>query len=215
MGAVTQERVRVHDGEREAAIPSRASAYNELRTKAIESLMLEKGLVTEEIVDTVITTYERDIGPARGARLIARAWTDEAFKQRLLADANQAMRELGIVGFAAETVIAVENTPRRHNVVCNTLQSCYPWALLGLAPNWYKAPQYRARVVREPRGTLRQFGLDLPDDVEVRVWDSTAEIRYLVVPQRPAGTDDLSEDELAELITRESMIGTGLPKQPD
>lgn len=190
------------------------ASYPAIRAKAVESLMRERGLVTEEIVDAVICAYRDEIGPQRGARLIARTWVDPGFRQRLLDDAVAAMRELGIQGFAAETVVAVENTPSRHNLVTNTLHSCYPWALLGLAPRWYKSPQYRARVVRDPRGVLEEFGVELADEVEVRVWDSTAEIRYLVIPERPAGSERLSEEELAALVTRESMIGAGLAKQP-
>lgn len=191
-----------------------AASYQSIRTKAIESLMRERGLVTEEIVDSVVHCYEDEIGPGRGARVVARAWVDPGFKRRLLLDAAEAMRELEIQGFAAETVVAVENTPTRHNLVTNTLQCCYPWALLGLAPRWYKTPEYRARVVRDPRGVLGEFGVELSDEVEIRVWDSTTEVRYLVIPQRPAATEGLSEEELAGLVTRDSMIGTGLAKPP-
>jgi nitrile hydratase len=188
--------------------------YAALRTRAIESLLIEKGYLTEEAVDTVVASYEQDIGPLQGARVVARAWADPAFRARLLEDATEAARELGVGGFVAEHVRAVENTGDVHNVVVCTLCSCYPWGFLGLPPSWYKSPQYRARVVREPRAVLREFGLELDPAVRVRVWDSSSDLRYLVLPQRPAGTDGLGEDELAALVTRESMIGTGLPRKP-
>jgi nitrile hydratase len=190
------------------------STYAALRTRAIESLLIEKGYLTEEAVDTVVESYEQDIGPMHGARVVARAWIDPAFRERLLENATAAARELGLGGFVAEHVRAVENTGEVHNVVVCTLCSCYPWGLLGLPPSWYKSPEYRARVVREPRAVLREFGLELDPEVEVRIWDSSSDLRYLVLPQRPEGTDGLSEDELAALVTRESMIGTGLPKEP-
>jgi nitrile hydratase len=191
-----------------------ASQYASLRAKAIESLLIEKGLLTEEAVDVVVQAYESDIGPLSGAKVVARAWVDPAFRDRLLENATAAARELGIGGFVGEHVLAVENTDDVHNVVVCTLCSCYPWGLLGLPPSWYKSPEYRARAVREPRAVLREFGLELPDDTEVRVWDSSSDVRYIVVPQRPEGTAGLSEDELAALVTRESMIGTGLAKAP-
>lgn len=189
-------------------------AYASLRTRAIESLLIEKGYLTEEAVDVVVQAYETDIGPLAGARVIARAWVDPAFRSRLLVDATEAAKELGVGGFVAEHVRALENTDHVHNVVVCTLCSCYPWGLLGLPPSWYKSPEYRARTVREPRAVLREFGIELPDDTEIRVWDSSSDLRYIVVPQRPEGTEDMSESELADLVTRESMIGTGLPGLP-
>ena len=190
------------------------STYAGLRARAIESLLIEKGYLTEEAVDYVVSAYEQDIGPMRGARLVARAWSDQDFKARLLANASEAAKELGVQGFVGENVMAVENTPRVHNVVCCTLCSCYPWAVLGLPPTWYKSPEYRSRVVREPRAVLADFGLELPEGKEIRVWDSSSDMRYMVLPQRPAGTEGLSEDELAALVTRDAMIGTGLPETP-
>jgi nitrile hydratase subunit alpha len=191
-----------------------ANAYASLRTRAIESLLIEKGLLTEAAVDVVVEAYGSDIGPLHGARVVARAWTDPAFKERLLADATAAARELDVGGFVSEYVRAVENTDERHNLVVCTLCSCYPWGLLGLPPTWYKSPEYRSRAVREPRVVLREFGLELGEDTEIRIWDSSADLRYIVLPQRPTGTDDLSEDELAKLVTRESMIGTGVARAP-
>jgi nitrile hydratase len=188
--------------------------YRALRAKAIESLMIEKGVLTEAMVDTAVSTYENEIGPMRGARVVAHAWVDPEYRQRLLDDATSALRELGIEGFAAQRVVAVENTPEVHNMIVCTLCSCYPWAVLGLPPRWFKSPEYRGRVVREPRGVLQDFGVELPERVEVRVWDSSSEVRYMVVPERPAGTEELSEEQLAELVTRDSMIGTGLLKEP-
>ena len=189
-------------------------SYAALRARAIESLLIEKGYLTEDAVDVVVQAYEHDIGPMRGARLVARAWVDPAFKERLLASASEAARELEIGGFVGENVMAVENTKHVHNVVACTLCSCYPWAVLGLPPTWYKSPAYRSRIVREPRAVLAEFGLELGDGVEIRVWDSSSDMRYFVLPERPAGTDDLSEDELAALVTRDAMIGTGLPGSP-
>jgi nitrile hydratase len=189
-------------------------SYASLRTRAIESLLVEKGLLSEEAVDVVVDAYGKDIGPLHGARVVARAWTDPAFKQRLLEDATAAARELDVGGFVSEYVRAVENTDDEHNLVVCTLCSCYPWGLLGLPPSWYKSPEYRSRAVREPRAVLREFGVELPPGQEIRIWDSSADLRYIVLPQRPAGTDDLSEEELAALVTRESMIGTGLVAAP-
>ena len=182
----------------------------DVRAAALESLLVEKGLIGTDTVDAVVEELE-NLGPLHGARVVAKAWVDPAFKERLLADATAAAAELGIGGIEGEHIVAVENTPDQHNVVVCTLCSCYPWPLLGIPPVWYKSPPYRARVVSEPRAVLHEFGLDIPADVEVRVWDSSAEIRYLVVPQRPAGTDDLDEEALAALVTRDSMIGVGLP----
>jgi nitrile hydratase len=186
----------------------------EVRTRAIESLLYEKGLLSPAGVEALIGAFERDLGPMNGARVIARAWVDPDYKRRLLEDATGAIAELGLGGLQGEHMVAVENTPRVHNVVCCTLCSCYPWPVLGLPPRWYKDPAYRARVVIEPRAVLAEFGLELGADVEVRVWDSSAEIRYLVLPERPEGTDDLSEAELASLVTRDSMIGVSNPTSP-
>jgi nitrile hydratase subunit alpha len=188
------------------------TSYAGLRARAIESLLIEKGYLTEEAVDYVVSAYEHDIGPMRGAKLVARAWSDPGFKARLLQNASEAAKELGVQGFVGENVMAVENTSEVHNVVCCTLCSCYPWAVLGLPPTWYKSPEYRSRIVREPRAVLADFGLDVPQGREIRVWDSSSDMRYMVVPERPGGTEGMSEEQLAELVTRDSMIGTGLPK---
>jgi nitrile hydratase len=183
------------------------------RVKALEAMMIEKGVVTTDVVDRLADIYENEVGPHLGARVTARAWTDPDFKERLLADATAACAELGIGGLQGEDMVVVENTDNVHNVITCTLCSCYPWPVLGLPPNWYKGPQYRSRIVREPRTALREdFGLDLPDSTEIRVWDSSSEMRYWVLPQRPAGTEDLDEKALAALVTRDSMIGTGVPK---
>jgi nitrile hydratase subunit alpha len=179
----------------------------EIRTRAIESLLYEKGLLTPAAVDAVIEVFEQDFGPLNGARVVARSWVDPEYRERLFADATAAVAELGYGGAAGEHLVALENTPEVHNVVVCTLCSCYPWPVLGLPPRWYKDPAYRSRVVIEPRAVLAEFGLDLEDDVEVRVWDSTSEVRYLVVPERPPGTDELSEAELVPLVTRDSMVG--------
>jgi nitrile hydratase len=187
------------------------TSYAALRARAIESLLIEKGYLTEEAVDYVVSAYEQDIGPMRGARLVARAWVDPAFKARLLDNASEAAKELGIAGFVGENVMAVENTADVHNVVACTLCSCYPWAVLGLPPTWYKSPEYRSRIVREPRAVLADFGLEVPEGKEIRIWDSSSDMRYFVLPERPEGTEGLSEDELAALVTRDAMIGTGLP----
>jgi len=178
-----------------------------LRVKAMESLLVEKGLVKPETIDAFIEKFEKEVGPHNGARVVARAWVDAEFKARLLKNATEALREMGLVGRQTTDVVAVENTDEVHNVVVCTLCSCYPWTLLGLPPAWYKSYPYRSRVVREPRVVLKEFGLDLAEDVEVRVWDSTAEVRYLVIPQRPDGTQDMTEDQLSAIVTRDSMIG--------
>ena len=191
-----------------------ANSYASLRTRAIESLLIEKGLLSEAAVDVVVEAYGSDIGPLHGVRVVARAWTDPTFKERLLEDATAAARELDVGGFVSEYVRAVENTDARHNLVVCTLCSCYPWGMLGLPPAWYKSPEYRSRAVREPRAVLREFGVELPAETEIRIWDSSSDLRYIVLPQRPEGTDDLTEDELAALVTRESMIGTGLARSP-
>ena len=178
-----------------------------LRVKALESLLVEKGLVDPTALDALIDIYEHKIGPRNGARVVARAWVDSDYKQRLLADATAAIVELGYGGQQGEHMVVVENTPKVHNLIVCTLCSCYPWSVLGLPPVWYKSPPYRSRAVIDPRGVLREFGLKLPEDVEVRVWDSTAELRYLVLPERPAGSEKLSEEALAALVTRDAMVG--------
>jgi len=192
-----------HHGGEEQDPPSDMT----LRVKALESLLVEKGIVDPAALDAIIDTYEHKIGPRNGARVVARAWRDPAYKARLLEDATAAIAELGYGGRQGEHMIAVENTPKVHNLVVCTLCSCYPWPVLGLPPVWYKSAPYRSRAVIDPKGVLAEFGLALPDDVEIRVWDSTAEIRYLVLPERPPGTEALNEDALAELVTRDSMIG--------
>lgn len=179
-----------------------------LRVKALESLLVEKGLVEPAALDAIIDYYEHKVGPRNGARVVARAWTDPAYKARLLTDATAAIAELGYSGRQGEHMVVVENTHTTHNLIVCTLCSCYPMPVLGLPPSWYKSAPYRSRAVIEPRAVLQEFGLDVADDVEVRVWDSTAEIRYLVLPRRPAGTDGMSEEQLAALVTRDSMIGT-------
>ena len=177
------------------------------RVKALEQLLVEKGLVDPARLDAIVDTYESKVGPRNGARVVARAWTDAAFRKRLLTDAVAACAELGIAGPEGGHLVAIENTKRIHNLVVCTLCSCYPWAVLGLPPVWYKSFAYRSRAVRDPRGVLQEFGVELADDVEIRVWDSSAEQRYIVLPERPAGTDRMNEDQLAELVTRDSMIG--------
>jgi len=178
-----------------------------LRVKALESLLLEKGLVDPAALDAIIDTYEHKVGPRNGARVVARAWSDLEYKAWLLEDATAAIAEMGYTGRQGEHLRVVENTSQTHNMVVCTLCSCYPWSVLGLPPAWYKAAPYRSRAVIDPRGVLKEFGLEMPDDVEVRVWDSTSEMRYLVLPERPAGTEGLSEEQLAELVTRDAMIG--------
>ena len=178
-----------------------------LRVKALESLLVEKGLVDPAALDSLIDTYEHKIGPRNGARVVARAWVDPAYKERLLSDATAAICELGYTGGQGEHMIVVVNGPTVHNLVVCTLCSCYPWPVLGLPPVWYKSAPYRSRAVIDPRGVLREFGLELPENVEIRVWDSTAEVRYLVLPERPQGSEKLSEEELAALVTRDAMVG--------
>ena len=186
----------------------------ELRVRALEAVLKEKGLVDEATLDTVIDHYENKVGPHIGAQVVARAWTDPDFKARLLADGSATIAEIGLAGLEGTHMAVKENTPQVHNLVVCTLCSCYPWSTLGLPPTWYKSAPYRARAVRDPRGLLEDFGVQLGDDVEVRVWDSTAEQRYLVLPMRPAGTDGMRADELAELVTRDAMIGTGIVAPP-
>jgi nitrile hydratase len=186
----------------------------EERVRRLEALLTAKGLVNAETLEKLAATYENDIGPLNGARVVAKAWTDPAYKHRLLTNATAAIGELGIGGLQGEHMVVVENTPTVHNVVVCTLCSCYPWPVLGLPPTWYKMAPYRSRVVIDPRGVLREFGVDLPDSVEVRVWDSSAEIRYMVLPERPKGTEHMSEEELAKLVTRDAMIGVATVRPP-
>lgn len=193
--------------------------YSELsemdaRVRALETLLTERGLVDRAALDAVVELYETEVGPHNGAQVVAKAWSDPAYKQRLLEDADTAIAELGHVGRQGEHMVAVENTPQQHNMVVCTLCSCYPWPVLGLPPVWYKSPAYRSKAVIDPRGVLADFGVTLPEGTAIKVWDSTAEVRYLVLPMRPEGTDGLSEEELAELVTRDSMIGTGLAQTP-
>ena len=184
----------------------------ELRVKAIETLLLGKGLIDSKTLDELIDTYENKIGPQNGAKVVAKAWVDENYKKRLLKDATAAIRELSYQGRQGENMVVVENTPEVHNIVVCTLCSCYPWPVLGIPPTWYKSDEYRSRTVREPRKVLSEFGVNVDPQIKVKVWDSTAELRYLVLPMRPLGTEDMDENELAELVTRNSMIGTGLPE---
>ena len=178
-----------------------------LRVKALESVLVEKGMIESADLDAVVETYTEKIGPKNGARVVARAWSEPEFKRRLLADATEAIGEMGYLGAQGEHMVVVENTPRVHNLLVCTLCSCYPWPTLGLPPTWYKSYGFRSRAVIDPRGTLREFGLELPEDVEIRVWDSTAELRYLVLPERPAGTEGMTQEQLAALVTRDSMVG--------
>jgi nitrile hydratase subunit alpha len=198
--AHSQQEDHGHDHQ---AVPSDPA----LRVKALESLLVAKGLVDRAALDVLIDTYEHKVGPRNGARVVARAWADTAYKQRLLNNADAAIAELGYGGMQGEHMVVVENTAKVHNLVVCTLCSCYPWPVLGLPPVWYKSAPYRSRSVIDPRGVLREFGLELADAVEVRVWDSTAELRYLVLPERPAGTQNMSESELAALVTRDAMVG--------
>ena len=186
-----------------------------LRVKALESLLVEKGLVDSRALDEIVDIYENKVGPRNGARVVARAWADPAYKKRLLADATAAIAEFGYIERWAEDMVAVENSPTVRNMVVCTLCSCYPWPVLGLPPSWYKSDAYRARAVLDPRGVLREFGETIPDDVEVRVWDSTAELRYLVVPERPVGTEGWSEEQLANIVSRDSMVGVASVKLPN
>jgi nitrile hydratase len=208
--AMTPDLNHAHQHEHQA-IPSDPA----LRVKALESLLVEKGLVDRAALDALIDAYEHKIGPRNGARVVARAWSNPAYKQRLLSDADAAIAELGYGGMQGEHMLVIENSAKVHNLVVCTLCSCYPWPVLGLPPVWYKSAPYRSRAVIDPRGVLHEFGLDLPEDVEVRVWDSTAELRYLVLPERPAGTEGMGEEALAALVTRDAMVGVAkvsLPK---
>ena len=185
-----------------------------LRTKALEALLVEKGLISTDAIDGIVRQYESDIGPLNGARVVARAWTDPAYRQRLLADGTAAVAEMGYTGRQGAEMVILENTPTVHNVVVCTLCSCYPWPVLGLPPTWYKSYAYRSRVVRDPRAVLAEFGLEVPDTVEVRVWDSNSEVRYMVLPERPPHTEHLSVEELTTLITRDAMIGVAKVQAP-
>lgn len=196
-----------HDKQR---IPSDRA----LRVMALESLLIDKGLVDPQALDALVETYEHKVGPHNGAKVVARAWRDCAYKARLLADATAAIAELGFGGLQGEHMVVVENSAAVHNLIVCTLCSCYPYPVLGLPPVWYKSAAYRSRAVIDPRGVLREFGLDLPEEVAIRVWDSTAELRYLVLPQRPEGTEDLSEEQLASIVTRDAMIGVALVQRP-
>ena len=198
-----------HDHEHEAE--SDAS----LRARALESLLVEKGYVTTDAIDALVKTYEEDIGPMNGARVVARAWVDPEYKARLLQDGTKAIAELGFQGAEGSEIVVLENTANVHNAVVCTLCSCYPWPVLGLPPTWYKSFAYRSRMVIEPREVLKEFGLDVEESVEVRVWDSNAEIRYMVLPERPDGTEGMSEEELAELVTRDAMVGVAKARVPE
>ena len=200
-----------HDHDQpHALLPSEPA----LRVKALETLLVEKGLIDPAALDEIIDTYQNRIGPKNGATVVAKAWSDPEFRKSLLADGTRAVSELGFYGRQGEHISVVENTPDTHNMVVCTLCSCYPWPLLGIPPSWYKSDAYRSRAVREPRAVLADFGVVLPDGQAIRVWDSTAEMRYLVLPMQPQGTEGWSEEELANLVTRDSMVGTGLPKSP-
>ncbi len=187
----------------------------ELRIRALRTVLEQKGYIDPAALDILIDTYEIKIGPRNGARVVARAWVDPVFRRWLLEDATPAIASLGYAGRQGEHMVAVENTESRHNLIVCTLCSCYPWPVLGLPPTWYKSAPYRARAVKDPRGVLADFGVTLPDSTEIRVWDSTAEVRYLVIPRRPPGSENMREDQLAAMVTRDSMIGTGLPKSPE
>ena len=212
--AVTPSHGQAHEhshGHDHQVVPSDPA----LRVKALESLLVEKGLVDRAALDALIDTYEHKVGPRNGAQVVARAWADPAYKQRLLTNSDAAIAELGYGGLQGEHMVVVENTAKMHNLVVCTLCSCYPWPVLGLPPVWYKSAPYRSRSVIDPRGVLREFGLELAEDVEVRVWDSTAELRYLVLPERPSGTETMSEAKLAALITRNAMIGVAKVAVPN
>jgi nitrile hydratase len=198
-----------HDHSEGSPLPEIA-----LRVKALESILVEKGYVDPAAIDAIVETYETRVGPRNGARVVAKAWSDPAYLARLRENATAAIAELGFTGRQGEHMRIVENTRQRHNLVVCTLCSCYPWSVLGLPPVWYKAAPYRAKAVIDPRGVLADFGVTLPQETEIRVWDSTAELRYLVLPMRPAGTEGWSEERLADLVTRDSMIGTGLARSP-
>ena len=198
------------DGQEHQTIPTDIA----LRVKALETVLIEKQMIDPADIDELVDTYENRVGPRNGAQVIARAWTDPDFKSRLLADGTEAIGEMGYLGAEGLHMVVVENTPQVHNLVVCTLCSCYPWSTLGLPPRWYKSAPYRSRAVIDPRGVLKEFGVEIGDDVEVRVWDSTAEMRYLVLPEQPAGTESLSAEELADIVTRNSMIGVGIVSPP-
>ena len=206
----------MRDGDHEHDAEHHANAVSplQLRVRALETVLTQKGYVDPKALDALIDAYQWKIGPRNGARVVARSWCDPQFRRWLLEDATAAIASLGFSGRQGEHMVAVENTEDVHNLVVCTLCSCYPWAVLGLPPTWYKSAPYRARAVKDPRGVLREFGVELPESARIRIWDSTAEVRYLVVPRRPAGTQQLSESDLAALVTRDSMIGTGLPRAP-
>ncbi|MBL0402687.1 nitrile hydratase subunit alpha [Microvirga aerilata] len=187
----------------------------ELRVRALESILVEKGYVDPAAIDALVETYEVKVGPRNGAKVVAKAWADPDYREWLRTDATAAIASLGFIGRQGEQMVAVENTPDQHNMVVCTLCSCYPWPVLGLPPVWYKSAPYRSRAVLDPRGVLAEFGVHLPETTRIRIWDSTAEVRYLVIPMRPDGTEDMSQEALAELVTRDSMIGTGLARQPE
>ena len=208
----SKEHNHSHDDHEHDHAHSHLPSDPELRVKAIETLLLSKGLIDPNTLDELIDTYENNIGPQNGAKVVAKAWVDEDYKKRLLEDATSAIRELSYQGRQGENMVVVENTPETHNVVVCTLCSCYPWPVLGIPPTWYKSDEYRSRAVREPRKVLSEFGLNIDSKVQIKVWDSTAELRYLVLPMRPLGSENMSEVQLAKLVTRNSMIGTGLPE---
>ena len=208
----SKEHNHSHDDHEHDHAHSHLPSDPELRVKAIETLLLSKGLIDPNTLDELIDTYENNIGPQNGAKVVAKAWVDEDYKKRLLEDATSAIRELNYQGRQGENMVVVENTPETHNVVVCTLCSCYPWPVLGIPPTWYKSDEYRSRAVREPRKVLSEFGLNIDSKVQIKVWDSTAELRYLVLPVRPIGSENMSEVQLAKLVTRNSMIGTGLPE---
>lgn len=203
-----------HDDDHKHGRPGELSEMD-VRVRALQTVLAQKGYIDPAALDALIDTYQTKIGPRNGARVVARAWADPAFRRWLLRDATAAIASLGYTGRQGECMVAVENTEARHNMVVCTLCSCYPWPVLGLPPTWYKSAPYRSRAVKDPRGVLADFGVSLPASTEIRVWDSTAEVRYLVIPRRPTGTGSLGEEQLAALVTRDSMIGTGLPKSPD
>ena len=208
----SKEHNHSHDDHEHDHAYSHLPSDPELRVKAIETLLLSKGLIDPNTLDELIDTYENNIGPQNGAKVVAKAWVDEDYKKRLLEDATSAIRELSYQGRQGENMVVVENTPETHNVVVCTLCSCYPWPVLGIPPTWYKSDEYRSRAVREPRKVLSEFGLNIDSKVQIKVWDSTAELRYLVLPVRPIGSENMSEVQLEKLVTRNSMIGTGLPE---
>jgi nitrile hydratase len=203
--------VSEHEHHHHEEHAQRAPSALEMRVRALEAQLTEKGYIDPAALDVLIDAYQTKIGPRNGAQVVARAWQDPEFRRWLLKDATAAIASLGFAGRQGEHMVAVENTPEMHNMVVCTLCSCYPWAVLGLPPTWYKSAPYRARAVKDPRGVLKEFGVELPASTQIRIWDSTAEVRYLVLPRRPPGTEHLSEPELAHLVTRDSMIGTGLP----